>query len=194
MNRPDTPQPAPKDVSTSGKPRIQTQIHRRQKAKAIPPMEDEWVSDSPSPPNLRTPRSHMKKSSWGRKQFLIGIFRQIIIGNYTYCSTLQMLNYLRVCAIIPSRNSRQALNEIGAIWRNTTLGIASPTLRMMRIMIGPRWALKRGWKKVECSLRESYGCPNPLQAWKGPWLIRSFVALIRKKSGCYHSQFTGLLF
>ena len=62
MDLPDAPQPIPEDTSPPVKPRIQTQIHRRKKAKAVPPMEDEWDSDSSSPPNLRTPQSHMKKS------------------------------------------------------------------------------------------------------------------------------------
>ncbi len=44
------------------KKRIQTQIHRRQKAKAVPPMQDEWDVESPSPPDLRTPDTKMKKS------------------------------------------------------------------------------------------------------------------------------------
>jgi hypothetical protein len=49
--------------STPGpRKRIQTQIHRRQKAKAVPPMENEWDVKSPSPPELRTPDSKMKKS------------------------------------------------------------------------------------------------------------------------------------
>ncbi len=51
----------PQNPPSTAKPRIQTQIHRRQKAKAVPPMQDEWDSESPSPPNLRTPESHMKK-------------------------------------------------------------------------------------------------------------------------------------
>jgi hypothetical protein len=52
---PETPQPA--------KPRINTQIHRRQKAKAVPPMKDEWDDQSTTPPDLRTPSSKMKKNS-----------------------------------------------------------------------------------------------------------------------------------
>lgn len=43
------------------KKRIQTQIHRRQKAKAVAPLEDEWNDQSDIPPNLRTPSSEMKK-------------------------------------------------------------------------------------------------------------------------------------
>jgi hypothetical protein len=58
----DAHQPIPEDASTPSKPRIQTQIHRRQKAKAVPPMKDEWDAQSKNPPNLRTPSSKMKKS------------------------------------------------------------------------------------------------------------------------------------
>jgi len=62
MDLPDSPQPIPEDASPPGKPRIQTQIHRRKKAKAVPPMEDEWDDQSETPPNLRTSSSKMKKS------------------------------------------------------------------------------------------------------------------------------------
>ena len=60
---PQKPQSDP-DQESSPLPtkRIQTQIHRRQKAKAVPPMQDEWDVESPSPPDLRTPDSKMKKS------------------------------------------------------------------------------------------------------------------------------------
>ena len=57
------PQPnLPEKSSNSAKTRIQTQIHRRQKAKAVPPMKDEWDDQSKVPPKLRTPSSKMKKS------------------------------------------------------------------------------------------------------------------------------------
>jgi hypothetical protein len=61
---PQKPQSDPDPVSSPSSPkkRIQTQIHRRQKAKAVPPMQDEWDVESPSPPDLRTPNSKMKKS------------------------------------------------------------------------------------------------------------------------------------
>lgn len=49
------------ESSPSPKKRIQTQIHRRQKAKAVSPLEDEWNDQSNTPPNLRTPSSEMKK-------------------------------------------------------------------------------------------------------------------------------------
>ena len=58
MTRPDRPE----KPQGPAKPRIQTQIHRRQKAKAVPPMKDEWDDQSETPPNLRTPSSKMKKS------------------------------------------------------------------------------------------------------------------------------------
>jgi hypothetical protein len=60
MTQPDSPEKSlgtPKPI----KPRINTQIHRRQKAKAVPPMEDEWDAQSEAPPSLRTPSSRMKK-------------------------------------------------------------------------------------------------------------------------------------
>ena len=60
--RTSSPGEAPNVSSNKTKPKIQTQIHRRQKAKAIPPMKDEWDSASPTPPNLRTHESHMKKN------------------------------------------------------------------------------------------------------------------------------------
>ena len=60
MTQPDPPE-KPSEAPRSAKPRINTQIHRRQKAKAVPPMEDEWDDQSETPPNLRTPSSKMKK-------------------------------------------------------------------------------------------------------------------------------------
>lgn len=44
------------------KERIHTQIHRRKKANAVLPMENEWDDQSNVPPRLRTPSSKMKKS------------------------------------------------------------------------------------------------------------------------------------
>ena len=42
--------------------RIWTQIHRRKKAKAEPPLTDEWEDQSPTPPsNLRMPPENMEK-------------------------------------------------------------------------------------------------------------------------------------
>jgi len=62
MTQPDPPE-KPSEALRPAKPRIHTQIHRRQKAKAIPPMEDEWDDQSLTLPNLRTPSSKMKKNS-----------------------------------------------------------------------------------------------------------------------------------
>lgn len=54
-----------KEGGRSGLPRkgrIETQIHRRKKAKAVLPLESEWQSDSATPPlNLRMPSSTMAK-------------------------------------------------------------------------------------------------------------------------------------
>jgi hypothetical protein len=61
MTQPDPTEKSPEALGPT-KPRIQTQIHRRQKAKAVPPMKDEWDDQSKTPPNLRTPSSKMKKS------------------------------------------------------------------------------------------------------------------------------------
>lgn len=45
------------------KRRIETQIHRRKKAKAVPPLEAEWQIESGNPPSgLRMPSDKMKKS------------------------------------------------------------------------------------------------------------------------------------
>jgi hypothetical protein len=60
MAKPDPP-PKSSEPRQPAKPRINTQIHRRQKAKAVPPMEDEWDDQSETPPDLRTPSSKMKK-------------------------------------------------------------------------------------------------------------------------------------
>jgi len=62
MKQPDSPKQS-RAPAGPAKPRINTQIHRRQKAKAVPPMKDEWDDQSETPPNLRTPSSKMKKKS-----------------------------------------------------------------------------------------------------------------------------------
>jgi len=62
MTQPDPSKKLP-EFGHPAKPRINTQIHRRQKAKAVPPMKDEWDDQSETPPNLRTPFSKMKKNS-----------------------------------------------------------------------------------------------------------------------------------
>lgn len=53
MDKGSTPQSSP-----SKKPRrIETQIHRRRKAKALSPLESEWDIAEPAPPaQLRMPR------------------------------------------------------------------------------------------------------------------------------------------
>jgi len=43
--------------------RIETQIHRRKKAKAVPPLTAEWtVGSGRAPAELRTPSDRMRKS------------------------------------------------------------------------------------------------------------------------------------
>lgn len=41
--------------------RIETQIHRRTKAKASFPLEDEWKTGAAYPANLKMPAQHMDK-------------------------------------------------------------------------------------------------------------------------------------
>ncbi|GJL54276.1 MAG: hypothetical protein NPIRA02_14080 [Nitrospirales bacterium] len=50
--------------SSEPKKRINTQIHRRSKAKAVYPLSDEWEDSSSSAPpkQLRMPSSNMKKT------------------------------------------------------------------------------------------------------------------------------------
>ncbi|NKB80623.1 MAG: hypothetical protein GKS05_01740 [Nitrospirales bacterium] len=61
----DTPKPSPHTkplVNSKSKSRISTQIHRRNKAKAVFPMTDEWQDSTPMPlPHLRTPSDKMGK-------------------------------------------------------------------------------------------------------------------------------------
>jgi hypothetical protein len=47
------------------KARIETQIHRRKKAKAVPPLEAEWNVNTQRPLHLRMPK---EKMDIGRKQ------------------------------------------------------------------------------------------------------------------------------
>jgi hypothetical protein len=52
------------DVPGSPARRIETQIHRRKKAKAVPPLEAEWdVSTGEKPKGLRTPSDRMGRPS-----------------------------------------------------------------------------------------------------------------------------------
>ena len=61
-NPPDPNQAVPVKPS----PRIHTQIHRRNKARAdspLTPLTDEWEQEQPSPPqNLKRPPGDMRKS------------------------------------------------------------------------------------------------------------------------------------
>ena len=54
-----------KSPSSSGSPkRINTQIHRRSKAKAVYPLSDEWEDTAPTAPKqLRMPSTNMKKTA-----------------------------------------------------------------------------------------------------------------------------------
>jgi hypothetical protein len=61
----DQEQSRPDGTPASGgrPPRIETQIHRRKKAKALPPLTAEWDARHPNaPPKLRMPPNRMKKS------------------------------------------------------------------------------------------------------------------------------------
>lgn len=53
----------PSHPSKGSKPRIETQIHRRKKAKAVPPLEAEWdIQSGAKPTGLRTPADKMRRS------------------------------------------------------------------------------------------------------------------------------------
>lgn len=60
----DRPSPSIEASEASSKRRrIETQIHRRKKAKAVPPLEAEWNEESPGlPANLRTSSDKMEKT------------------------------------------------------------------------------------------------------------------------------------
>lgn len=48
---------------TKPKPRIETQIHRRKKAKAVYPLTDEWEDSLPAPGGkFKMPPENMKKN------------------------------------------------------------------------------------------------------------------------------------
>jgi hypothetical protein len=47
------------------KRRIETQIHRRKKAKAVPPLEAEWSADSKNPAHLKMSSDHMETGKGG---------------------------------------------------------------------------------------------------------------------------------
>ncbi len=53
-------QPPPHDTQRQDRPRIETQIHRRKKAKALSALEPEWDhNDQVSPSHLRMPSGRM---------------------------------------------------------------------------------------------------------------------------------------
>lgn len=49
------------DPRKSARPRIETQIHRRSKAKAVLPLEAEWQAGAERPLNLKMPAEEMDK-------------------------------------------------------------------------------------------------------------------------------------
>lgn len=54
----------PHDGKPSSKRRIETQIHRRKKAKAVPPLEAEWdIQSGAQGTGLRTPADKMSRRS-----------------------------------------------------------------------------------------------------------------------------------
>ena len=50
------------DVNRQPTRRIETQIHRRGKAKAVFPLKSEWEIDAGGAPELRMPSSKMRKA------------------------------------------------------------------------------------------------------------------------------------
>jgi hypothetical protein len=51
------------DSKSGGKPRIETQISRRKKARAVPPLESEWDLTTGHPPAaLRMPPEKMRRT------------------------------------------------------------------------------------------------------------------------------------
>ncbi len=63
MSLSENPGPSKPTSSTDPKRRINTQIHRRSKAKAVYPLSDEWEDTSSLPPKqLRMPSSNMGKT------------------------------------------------------------------------------------------------------------------------------------
>lgn len=64
MNEPGRPPSGQASPPGGRKRRIETQIHRRRKAKAVPPLEAEWDVESNQPSShLRMPSDKMKKST-----------------------------------------------------------------------------------------------------------------------------------
>jgi hypothetical protein len=63
MERPLPSGPKDQPDPRSRPSRIETQIHRRKKARALSPLTAEWDARRPeSPPQLRMPANRMKKS------------------------------------------------------------------------------------------------------------------------------------
>lgn len=63
MNNKEKTAPQQSTDSPAPKKRINTQIHRRSKAKAVYPLSDEWEDTSTLPPKqLRMPSTNMKKT------------------------------------------------------------------------------------------------------------------------------------
>ena len=50
------------------KRRIETQIHRRKKAKAVLPLEAEWNADSNNPAHLKLSPDHMETGKGGTRR------------------------------------------------------------------------------------------------------------------------------
>jgi hypothetical protein len=64
MSEPGRPQNDQAAPPSGRKRRIETQIHRRKKVKAVPPLEAEWDLESNRPSsNLRMPSDKMKRST-----------------------------------------------------------------------------------------------------------------------------------
>ncbi len=63
MSESKGPREQPRSSGSRPRRRIETQIHRRKKAKAVFPLEAEWTADSGQPPAaLRMPPENMNKS------------------------------------------------------------------------------------------------------------------------------------
>ena len=61
---------------------------------------------------------------------------------------LRLFISFRVREVIASQSSRPDLRQIGSIWGSATAGVARPTLRIVRVKIGPRWP-EGGMRKWE---------------------------------------------
>lgn len=64
MNDSDGPREQSRSSGSRRPRRIETQIHRRKKAKAVLPLEAEWtVGSGQAPPALRMPPENMSKNN-----------------------------------------------------------------------------------------------------------------------------------